>query len=343
MSLLNILLLIICGAGLIHGLILAVYLLFLKRKRILSNILLAILLLVMAFRVGKSVLFIYANDLEFTIIIIGLSTLLILGPLLCFYGKSLIVPEYKFNKKELLHFTPFLVLFGLSFFLTEQWFLSHGIFWSFLLLGFTYSHLAFYIFKFWYLIPKMNDLTTKPQKLIIQWLKHLFLGISIIWFSYMLNIFEDQIPYILGPIIYSISIYFLTYKAFHLGVLSLNGSVFKIEKEKIMLFGKIDDYITVEKLFLNSNITLDRVSELTSVTPHQISSIINEQTGYNFNNYINQYRIAEAKRLLEADTDRRYTISSIAYDVGFNSLSSFNSAFKKFENLTPSKYRNSLD
>lgn len=343
MSFLDILLIIVCGAGLMHGLVISVYLLFLKRKRTLSNTLLALFLLVLALRVGKSVLLIYASDLEFTIILIGLSMLLILGPVFFFYILSMTVPDYVYRRKYLLHFTPFLVMFVFSFFLTEQWFLDNGIFWSYILLAFIYGHFAFYIFKFWLIIPKAYNSHTKPQRLIIKWLKYLVIGVSVIEFSYVLNIFEDQVPYIIGPMIYSISIYFLTYKAFRLNVINYNGSVFKEEKEKVTLFNKIDHSIQSEKLYLDSNLNLDKVSELTSITSHQISSIINEQTGHNFNNYINQFRITEAKQLLRADVSQRFTISSIAYDVGFNSLSSFNSAFKKFENTTPSKFRNALN
>ncbi|MBL4643390.1 MAG: AraC family transcriptional regulator, partial [Flavobacteriaceae bacterium] len=56
---------------------------------------------------------------------------------------------------------------------------------------------------------------------------------------------------------------------------------------------------------------------------------------------INYYRIQEAKKMLSNAENEKFTISSIAFDVGFSSLSTFNSAFKKFEATTPSLYRKS--
>ncbi len=342
MSFLDIILIIISGAGLIHGCVLSIYLLFLRKNRTLSNILLALLLIVMAIRVGKSVLFIYASDLEFTIILIGLSMLMVLGPLLYFYCMSITRPDYSYHKKDLIHFIPFSILLIISVFATEQWFINHGVFWSFILLAFVYGHFIGYIFTSWAIIPKEGSALTKPQSIVITWGKYFVLGVTVIWFSYVLNIFENQIPYILGPIIYSFTIYFLTYKAFRLNAISYDGSVFREEKENIQLFKTIDTIITTNKLFLDANLHLDKVSVLSSITSHQISSVINEQTGKNFNNYINKYRIEEAKKKLREDEKQQFTISSIAYDVGFNSLSSFNAAFKKFENSTPSQFRNSI-
>ena len=266
--------------------------------------------------------------------------LLLLGPLVLFYSKSITDPDFRINTQRLLYLIPFLVMLGLSFILTEQWFINNGVAWSFLLLALIYGHFAFYILRSWNITVKVNDLSTRSQKLVTQWLKSFIIGIAIIWCSYVLNIFEDQIPYILGPIIYSICIYVLTYKAYRLNIINYDGSVFKIEEGRILSFNKINDLLTANKLFLDSNLNLDKVSELTSINSHQLSSIINEQTGLNFNNYVNQFRIEEAKKLFKEDASKKYTIAHIAYDVGFNSLSSFNAAFKKFEKITPSKYRN---
>jgi AraC-like DNA-binding protein len=69
------------------------------------------------------------------------------------------------------------------------------------------------------------------------------------------------------------------------------------------------------------------------------SSVINQYAKRNFNDFINYYRIQDAKKMLSSTESKKFTISSIAFDTGFSSLSSFNSAFKKFEGKTPSSYR----
>ncbi len=345
MDTIDIVLIIISGAGLIHGILLSTYLIFIKKNQKLSRILIAVMLLLMSIRVGKSVLFNFAEDVDFFVILIGLSMLLALGPLLYFYTASNTTPEYKMRYKKLLHFAPFIIMFAASFFMTEQWFIDHGIFWSFILLAFFYGHFAFYIYRSWHILnqvkPNLNESFTKSQFIVFEWSKYVIIGTFIIWVSYVLNVFERQIPYILGPILYSISVYFLTFKAFRLGALNYNGSVFKENLDNERIFKNIDAIISDQKLYLNSNLTLEDISKSLSLSTHQISNIINEQASMNFNNYINKFRIGEAKKLMKRDLQNRLTISSIAYDVGFNSLSTFNAAFKKFERITPSQYKKS--
>ena len=58
--------------------------------------------------------------------------------------------------------------------------------------------------------------------------------------------------------------------------------------------------------------------------------------------YINGYRVKEAKHLLKLKTYNKYSIEGIARNVGFNSKSSFNNAFKRFTGLTPSQYKKSF-
>ncbi len=67
--------------------------------------------------------------------------------------------------------------------------------------------------------------------------------------------------------------------------------------------------------------------------------VVNQYVKRNFNDCINYHRIQHAKSMLLAKENEKFTISSIAFDTGFSSLSSFNSAFKKNEGITPSVYR----
>ena len=62
----------------------------------------------------------------------------------------------------------------------------------------------------------------------------------------------------------------------------------------------------------------------------------------NFFDFINGYRIKEAKRLLVDPKGELLTILAIAEEVGFNSKSSFNTAFKKITGMTPTEYKKSV-
>lgn len=75
----------------------------------------------------------------------------------------------------------------------------------------------------------------------------------------------------------------------------------------------------------------------TPLSPEQLSEIINVEFGRNFNRYVNAYRIAEACRLLREFPGR--SVLSIAMDVGFNSKSAFNAAFKQATGRSPGQYR----
>lgn len=340
----DILLIIICGAGLIHGLILSVYFRFVKTKRTKSDIFLAILLFLMAIRVGKSVVLQFNNELEFLFIFLGLSMLLFIGPLLNWYVKSLINSNFKLPILQYLQILPFVFVFILSPFVSEQWFIENGSYWAYILLFGIYLHLAFYIcisVVHLYVFHRtlLNTKKTKPQEIILKWLQYVLIGISFIWISYVLNIFEDQVPYILGPLIYTVVIYVLTFMAYKLKVYKLSSKSFEIDADNALVYQEIIAVVEKNAMYMSSDISLDILGELTGYSKHMISASINTYAKMNFNNLINYYRIQKAKEILSDTASAKYTISSIAYDTGFNSLSSFNAAFKKFAKTTPSQYR----
>ena len=69
-----------------------------------------------------------------------------------------------------------------------------------------------------------------------------------------------------------------------------------------------------------------------------ISQLISKNSDFNFNDYVNKHRIEESKKMLNDENYKDYTITAIGLESGFNSKSSFYSAFKKFTNKTPTEY-----
>jgi len=94
-----------------------------------------------------------------------------------------------------------------------------------------------------------------------------------------------------------------------------------------------------EKLFTNPQLTLQMLAKKMEVNSNYISQVINEQLKLSFYDFVNGYRIEEAKKKLHSPDVQKYTIEAIAHQVGFNSKSTFNRAFKKHTELTPSQYR----
>ena len=72
------------------------------------------------------------------------------------------------------------------------------------------------------------------------------------------------------------------------------------------------------------------------VQPHHISQVINELEEKHFSDYINTYRIEDAKKMLLASDHK---IIHVAYDTGFNNKASFNNAFKKHTGMSPTQYK----
>ncbi len=345
----DILLIIISSAGLLHGVLFATFLCFFKKRRSVTNILLGLILYFMAFRIGKSVMLNFGSDLEPIFIFAGLAFLLLIGPLLRWYVLGMTHENYKLPKNYLVELVPFATVFSLSFFVTKNWFDSNSkeviaVFASVLI--FIYLHLAFYIYSSGRIIQRVKKsykdiLLTKSQRAIFNWLQLLIIGFIFIWLSYCLNIIEDAVPYVTGPIVYSLVIYFLSYKAFQLKVMDIDGSIFK-QNDDAVLYHRISKLLEEEKLYLDPQLSLLSLGKHIGKGTQKTSEIINQYAKQNFNDFINYYRIQDAKALLLDDSSQNFTIASIAFDVGFSSLSSFNSAFKKFEKTTPSAYRKNI-
>lgn len=112
------------------------------------------------------------------------------------------------------------------------------------------------------------------------------------------------------------------------------------QKEKYL--NTLYHYFDHRKPYLESELTLAQVSEQTNIPTHYLSQVINEKMNCNFLDFVNSYRVEEAKIKLANDKSKQYTVLSIAYDSGFNSKSTFYSAFKRHVGKTPSEFRKSM-
>jgi len=94
-----------------------------------------------------------------------------------------------------------------------------------------------------------------------------------------------------------------------------------------------------EKLYLDAKLSLPRLSEALKVSSNYLSQVINEQLNHNFFDFVNGYRVEEAKGRLIGDKGKSANILTVANDAGFNSKSAFYSAFKKHTGMTPGEFR----
>lgn len=97
-----------------------------------------------------------------------------------------------------------------------------------------------------------------------------------------------------------------------------------------------------EKPYRDSELTLTKLADMLSVSPHNLSEVINTQVGQNFFDFVNQYRVKEVKHNLANKEMQHFTLLALGLEAGFNSKSSFNAIFKKHTGATPSEFRNNL-
>lgn len=105
---------------------------------------------------------------------------------------------------------------------------------------------------------------------------------------------------------------------------------------------KLRHFMTAEKPYLDSNISLPELANMLDIPSHHLSRIINEQFGANFFDFINQYRIEEVKARIGNPEYQNLSLLGIAFDSGFNTKSAFNRVFKKMTGFTPSEYRKQI-
>ncbi len=104
-----------------------------------------------------------------------------------------------------------------------------------------------------------------------------------------------------------------------------------------LIYTRVMELMKEEQLYKDMELNLKTVADLLAITPHQLSQFLNEHLNLDFRNFINRFRVEEAQRLLR--TDPEMSILTICFEVGFNSKSTFNTAFKKLSGLTPREFR----
>jgi AraC-like DNA-binding protein len=342
MSASNIFLILISGLGVLHGLFLAVFLQLQEKYKTTANKFLSLLLLVLSFRVGKSVFLEFAEELELWFVFIGLASIMTIGPLFYFYTKSLLDSKFRFTRKHALQYIPagFGIIFGI-------WINTQDIDstpkWVFLIAFLSYYiHYLLYLIFCYRLIRKNRNTGLDANSYSL--LKLLLYSLLAVWLVYVLNLFDEEIPYIVGPILYTILAYAVSLIVIKKGYINtVKYKTTLISDEQIEeIWTKVNKLAVLEKQFKNGDLTLKYLSKQLNVTSQILSLVVNKKYKTNFNSFINKYRIEESISMFKDEKYKDYTIASISYEAGFNSVSSFNTAFKFQTNTTPLAFRKSL-
>jgi adenylate cyclase len=98
------------------------------------------------------------------------------------------------------------------------------------------------------------------------------------------------------------------------------------------------ELIETEEPYLNPDLSLRSLANQVAINPNQLSWLLNEHVGKNFNEFINHYRIEAFKKLASDPVNSNLTVMALAYDSGFNSKTVFNTYFKKETGITPKEF-----
>ncbi len=100
---------------------------------------------------------------------------------------------------------------------------------------------------------------------------------------------------------------------------------------------RLSELMNDERLYQDMDLRMSDVAAQLMITPHQLSQLLNERNKTDFRNYVNHFRIDEAKKLLVEEPER--SVISICFHVGFNSKTAFNITFKKMTGSSPKEFR----
>jgi len=293
-----------------------------------------------------------------------------LGPLLFLYVMALTTPHYVFRIRYLLHFIPLVysILSGIPFYLKSGEY-KLTVYKNFLLepstrpilslsLFLRFIHIAVYLVLTIKLLHRHNrqirESFSSLERIRLGWVRTLVFAIASVLGSYIFfyvvtrsgtsfvrhigRVFTVWEPLLVLYIGYKglIQPEIFSDEGIQTGKKYLTSSLTS-DMADSYLKGLLS-HMETEKPYRQANITLGQLAEELSIQPRHLSQIINDKLHQNFYDFINRYRIEEAKQRL-VDTKDPQKIIAIAFDVGFNSKSTFNAVFKSLVEITPSEYR----
>jgi AraC-like DNA-binding protein len=351
-------------------LLFSAFLLSVKTKKKLSNQLLAAFLIITAIDISA---FFYAEfiQLPLNLEMLRNSVSAFKNPLLFLYILSVIYANFKLKGKHLVHLLPWiftiLVLMP-NFFLAnneakiafsnnfdtnlEVQFLSY--------LGDVLSF-AYLIAEVYYIVRYrkllLENFTDKVAFKSYNWLKQLALllliGQALTWIKNYARVHQSlESTNSLRTIVLLFGVFFICWlflkavnspKLFKgIDVDLQTSKELKPLKEEDEIKAKISlltNFMEDKKPYLNAGLTIRSLSEEMKMNPRYLSVLINQNLNLHFFDFVNEYRIKEAMKILKNPSNKMVTVLEILYEVGFNSKSSFNTAFKKHTGLTPTQFR----
>jgi AraC-like DNA-binding protein len=333
--------------GVFNGIILGVYFFFFTKKKYLTNYFLGALLFALSIRIGKSVFVYFDPALPKMYLQFGLTACFFIGPCLYYFLKSAmeeinIMP--KSWKLIFLFWAILIVTVGVVLPYEDYPKLWGGYFIRIIYFQW-FVYIVFSGFVIKSILAKIisRKYKTTPAE---TWFGMLFLGNFLLFLFYFLSIIgAPGATYISGAVVFSFILYLiisiLLYRKKTDDLFLLNNQKYSGKKidltEAAILSEKLENIMNDKSLYKNPNLSLQHLAQELNISSHQLSQFLNNNLSKNFTSFVNEFRINEACKIITSND--KLTLESVGYDVGFNSKSTFFSAFKKHTGTTPLNYQ----
>lgn len=361
------------------ALLLSLFLISVKTEHKLSNRLFALFLLWTAIDISGVVINFYTTDVGNINMFRPLFIFLQL-PTFYLYVRSVCYADFKLKWIHIIHIAPFLIVnalliprfYAVDIALKIEFLNQIQSMWEF-----KFNHILMHIQILLYLI--LSFMTIKKAKTLylenyagksietFKWLFQFTVALSIFYsIALFKNVFKfSDYPDISEWLTIGLFVFELFIVSWYLFKALNNPKLFRSLDSKLQLvknivseeivdkdstedmdtneeLASLKKYMEKEQVFLNPSLTIQDISDKIEIPVRDLSLLINHKLNQHFYDFVNRYRIEYAQKLLKDPTKIKWTVLEILYESGFNSKSSFNTAFKKHTGTTPTLYRKNL-
>lgn len=279
------------------------------------------------------------------------------GPLIYFYTKSCLDPRFVLGKRGRIHFYP--VILDLVPVLTACLYVGLMVLgkaqpgdgrWGTFIDTYNvyvdiprWTSVTVYLWASWRLLRDVRSME------VTRWLRQFLFGFMIfqgIWLPHLIpyewpatgDWLIDRLGWYPLYIPLVVLSYWLGIKGYlSLQALPVQGAVLPRSAVQPIIL-TLERLMLAEKLFQQPDLNLSKLAKLAGVAPKTLSAVLNQHLGKSFNEYVNEYRVREVQGRLLGGDSRELTIAGLAYEAGFNSLQTFQRAFKAISGVTPSEF-----
>lgn len=284
-------------------------------------------------------------------------------PLMFFMALAITNRDFKISKKAFYHFIPFalMLLANLPFYALDgvekitivQGFMekvpSYASFDFYFTLSF-FLYIGLYIFLS---VKKLNRFRSHSlNSPIVNWYRKLLLVYCVFLFLHLSYFVIQPLGSFSFDLINQVSMLVMTFIIQGIAYVLIERSSLT-SKTSIPDWGNLDqrrldekrilNALEEEKLYLDDELSLKKFSEQIGLPEKYVSQIINHKFNSSFKRLINQYRIHEAKQIMEASKEKKVKLIDVGFQSGFNNKVSFYRSFREFENVSPSEYMKKME